>query len=130
MLGRIIADCQEYRRTHNLKAMPNYINLFFRNGQDEKIADLSERMEYVVEMLANSKDRYILKELNALPVLDINAHTAPFRNRTLNMLAGVLLPVGVVLVFRVAYFRRRLRKDLRQIVKAAGVLKGRCEECC
>lgn len=126
MLSKIVADSQDYRRIHKLRGLPNYINLFFRNGQDEKIASLSERMEYVVETLANSKDRHVLKDLNALPVLDSHAHTAPFRNRKLNVLAGVLLPVGVILTFRVSYFRRRLRKDLRQIVKAAGALREHC----
>jgi lipopolysaccharide export system permease protein len=128
MLEQIIAESQDYRRTHNLKRVPNYINLFFRNGYDERISKLSDKMEYVVEMLANSKDRHILQYLNALPVLDADAHTAPFRNKKLNVLAGILLPVGLVLVVRVSYFRRRLRKDLRQIVKTAGVLKARCEE--
>jgi lipopolysaccharide export system permease protein len=126
MLSKIVADSQDYRRTHKLRGLPNYINLFFRNGQDEKIASLSEMMEYVVETLANSKDRHVLKDLNALPVLDSHAHTAPFRNRKLNILAGALIPVGVILTFRVSYFRRRLRKDLRQIVKAAGALREHC----
>jgi lipopolysaccharide export system permease protein len=107
--------------------VPNYLNLFFRSDRDELIENINERMEFVVEMLGNSKDKQILLDLNAVPVLDTHAHTAPFSNRKLNMLAGILLPVGVLLVIRVGFFRRRLRKDLRVIVKVGGKLKERCD---
>jgi lipopolysaccharide export system permease protein len=126
LLEILVADCQDYRRTHKLKGLPNYINLFFRNGQDEQVSNISERMEYVVEMLGNSKDKRLLQDLNAMPVLETHAHTAPFRSGKLNILAGLFFPVGIVLTFRVANFRHRLRKDLRQIVKTAGALKDHC----
>ncbi|MBQ2001955.1 MAG: LptF/LptG family permease [Bacteroidaceae bacterium] len=127
MLGKLITDCQSYRREHRLTGVPNYLNLFFRSDRDELIENINERMEFVVEMLGNSKDKQILLDLNAVPVLDTHAHTAPFSNRKLNMLAGILLPVGVLLVIRVGFFRRRLRKDLRVIVKVGGKLKERCD---
>lgn len=127
VLGEVVAECQDYRRTHKLRGIPNYIGLFFRDSQDEKVEAISDKMEYVVEMLANSKDRQVLKDLNALPVLDTHAHTSPFRNRKLNILAGIVFPIGLLLMLRVTRFRRRLRKDLRQIVKACGPIKEQCE---
>ncbi len=128
MAQRLVADCREYRRTHRLTGLPNYINLFFRTEQDEEIEAISERMEEMVEILSNSKDRTVLQYINMLPVLDCYAHTAPFRNRKLNMLAGVLFPIGIGLMFRITRFRRRLRKDLRVIVKYSEPLQKRCEE--
>ncbi len=124
----IAADCKEYRRTHKLRGLPNYIDIFFRIGRDEEIEDISERMEYAVEVLSNSRDRVVLQYINMLPVLDTHAHTAPFSNRRWNMLAGIIFPVGIFLQFRMMRFRRRLRKDLRLIVRNCEALQKRCEE--
>ncbi len=128
MAYRLGMDCKEYRRTHRLTGVPNYIDIFFRTEQDEEIEAISESMEEMIEVLSNSKDRIVLQYINMFPVLDCYAHTAPFRNRKLNMLAGVFFPVGIVLAFRITRFRRRLRKDLRLIVKTTDALQKRCEE--
>ncbi len=128
MAQRLVADCREYRRTHRLTGLPNYINLFFRTDQDEEIEAINERMEEMIEILSNSRDRTVLQYINMLPVLDCYAHTAPFRNRKWNMLAGVLFPIGLVLMFRITQFRRRLRKDLKAIIRYCEPLHKRCEE--
>ncbi len=125
---RMVADCKEYRRTHRLTGLPNYINLFFRTERDEEIERISDHMEHMIEILSNSRDRVVLQYINMLPVLDSHSHTAPFSDRRLNMLSGVLFPVGLVLLFRVANFRRRLRKDLKQIIKHGDALAKRCGE--
>ena len=70
----------------------------------------------------------MLRELNAFPVLDPHAHTAPFHNKYWNMAAGILLPVGIILVFRMARFRNRLRRDLRQIVTTAEKISEMCKK--
>lgn len=127
-LNRLVDECQEYRRTHNMRAFPNYLNIFFRTERDNDVERISEHLEECVEVLSNSKDRQILRDLNLMPVLDAHAHTAPFHNRKLNVVSGILLPVGIILLFRMAHFRRRLKKDLRTIVKAGGMLARRAEE--
>ena len=128
MLNALVEECQEYRRGHNMRAFPNYLDIFFRTERDNDVERISEHLEACVEDLSNSKDRQILRDLNHMPVLDAHAHTAPFHNRKLNFISGVLFPVGIILLFRMAHFRRRLRKDLRTIVKAGGLLAQRAEE--
>lgn len=128
MLNALVEECQEYRRGHNMRAFPNYLDIFFRTERDNDVERISEHLEACVEDLSNSKDRQILRDLNHMPVLDAHAHTAPFHNRKLNVISGVLFPVGIILLFRMAHFRRRLRKDLRTIVKAGGLLAQRAEE--
>lgn len=126
-LGSIVERCQEYRRTHRLHLFPGYFNLYFRNGRDEDVEALKESIETVVEELSNSKDKKILYGLNDMPVIDEYAHTAPFRNKKLNMAAGIIFPIGIGLLFRIARFRRRLKTDLRAVVKTGADLKKRCE---
>ena len=121
-------EAHTYRSTQHLTRFPNYIQVFFRSERDEEIAKLSDQLEYCVDSLSNSKDKQILLQLNAFPVLDAYAHTAPFRNRTWNICAGVFVPLGIVLVFRISRFRRRLRRDLKQVMGTGERISKRCEE--
>ncbi len=127
-LERIVADARDYRNTQHLPRFPNYLKVFFHTERDERIEDLSQRLEYCVEVLSNSRDRRILRDLNAFPVLDAHAHTVPFRNPRLNMAAGVVFPAGIVLLFRIARFRRRLRRDLRQIASTGESMARLCRD--
>ena len=124
-----VADkAHTYRSTQHLTRFPNYIKVFFRSERDEEIAKLSDQLEYCVDSLSNSKDKQILLQLNAFPILDAYAHTAPFHNRTWNICAGVFVPLGIVLVFRISRFRRRLRRDLKQVMGTGERISKRCKE--
>ena len=130
MVGRLQTlsdDCEEYLHHNNLKRFPNYIRLFFKIDQDVKIEHISDEMEYVVEVLSNSKDRQLIRDLNRFPVLDLHSHTCPFKDKRLNMASGIIFPVGVFLIFRVARFRIRLLRDLRNIVRTCSLQKERCK---
>ncbi len=127
-LERIVADARDYRNTQRLTRFPNYLKVFFHTERDERIEDLSQQLEYCVEVLSNSRNRRILRDLNAFPVLDAHAHTVPFRNPRLNMAAGVVFPAGIVLLFRIARFRRRLRRDLRQIAATGESMARLCRD--
>jgi lipopolysaccharide export system permease protein len=48
-------------------------------------------------------------------VVSPNAHTRPFRRRWLNIITGLVLPVGIIMYIRMIRFRLRLYKDLRTI---------------
>lgn len=126
LMPRIAAlreDCRAYNNRHKLFLAPNYIRVFFRYAPDRRIEELNDRMEAMVEELANSRDPKILQELNNLPLVYVRAHTSPFHSRRLNIAAGILLPVGVVLWLRIWRFRLRLLRDLRQIVKSCDALE-------
>lgn len=126
---RSVAEmASDYRHKVNLVRLPNYIKVFFTDMRDERIDQLSRSLEACVETLSNSKDNAVLLALNALPILDAHAHTAPFTDRRLNRVAGVLLPVGLLLLLRITRFRRRLRRDLKTIGQVGTKIALRCEE--
>ena len=78
---------------------------------------INEHMEALIEELSNSRNRKILGLLNEFPILYTSAHTTPFHSVRLNRVAGVLLPLGFVLWFRIWRFRLRLLRDLRITVR-------------
>ena len=74
-------------------------------------------MEKLVEQLHNSRDVAIIGALNEMPILYTEAHTRPFNTRRKNMIAGICLPVGILLWLRIWRFRLRLYQDISQIQK-------------
>ncbi len=128
LLDGIVQDARDYRHTHNLLRFPNYADVYFRNGRDEEIESLSRRLEYCIDDLSNSKVHHILLDLNAFPVIDAHAHTAPFHDRRLNMAAGICFPLGIFLLFRMARFRHRLRRDLKVVIDMGRKVADECRE--
>ena len=60
--------------------------------------------------------------------MDTYAHTAPFKDNRWNKAAGYFFPLGVTLLFRISRFRRRLSRDLKEIVNAGKIVGARCQE--
>ena len=114
-LKRISDEIAEYSSEHRLLKAPNPIAVFFRQGDDHRIREINEELEGVIDDLSNARDKILLGELNNYPVLATHAHTRPFRRRSLNIVTGILLPLGVFMYFRMWRFRLRLYKDLRVI---------------
>jgi lipopolysaccharide export system permease protein len=76
---------------------------------------INERLEAIIEDLSYTKDKIILSELNHYPVLATTAHTRPFRKKWLNIIAGLIIPLGIFFYIRMLRFRMRLYRDLRTI---------------
>ena len=114
-LKQMNADIDAYSKEHRLVSAPNIIDVFFKYKKDNEIERISEVLESVIEDLANTKDKILLHEMNKYPILATKAHTRPFEHKWLNIMAGVLIPVGAVLYIRMWTFRLRLYRDLRQI---------------
>ena len=55
--------------------------------------------------------------LNDYPIIATHAHTRPFKQKWLNVTAGVFLPTGIFFYFRMIRFRFRLYKDLQHILQ-------------
>ena len=127
-LMRICRDIKQYSHEHSLLKAPNPIKVFFRPGDDQVIEGINERMEAVIEDLSNTKDKTILNELNALPIIATHAHTRPFVRKWMNVVTGVILPLGVFFYLRMWRFRLRLLRDLRNIVAASENIIRRVEE--
>ena len=116
-LEQLSADCAAYVKRARLHLIPNYWKLFFRYRQDKTVTGISERLESLVEQLHNSRDAVILTRINSFPILVPDAHTRPFSNPRRNMAAGLFLPLGLLLFFRVWRYRLRLWKDMQEIQK-------------
>ena len=114
-LENITQRVVDYNKEHNLKSLPNVINVFFRYRPDHEVEAISNDLEAVIDDLSNTRDRYVLSYLNAYPVLAVKAHTRPFERRWLNILAAVIVPAGIFFYLRMWIFRLRLYHDLTVI---------------
>ena len=119
ILTDICNDISSYSENHKLLRWPNPILVFFHEGDDQDIEHISERLETVIEDLSNTRDRLILGELNNLPILAVSAHTRPFRQKWLNIITGLVVPVGAFFYVRMIRFRLRLYRDLRNISQSS-----------
>lgn len=123
-LSRLKELCVAYNKKAHLLIAPNYVRTFFRYAPDTAVEDINALMEKTIEELSNSKDRKVLSMLNNFPIIYTHAHTSPFHNKSLNVAAGILFPIGLVLWFRIWRFRLRLQRDLRVIVRTSDRLRS------
>src|SRR5574344_24814 len=108
--------CQRYIKAHKLPFAPNYFRIFFKIVEDDSIQQLQEEQESLIERLSNSKDLHLLNALSKYPEIYTHAHSA-FQHRWLNIMSGVILPVGIIFWFRIWKFRIQLFRDLKDIEK-------------
>lgn len=118
-LDLLYNECEEYISRNRLKRAPNYFTVWKNNEKDEEAIAINDRLETIIENLANSKSIKILSTLNNYPIMSVHAHRCPFNVPTLNIVTGVLLPVGLIYYFRIWAFRIRLYKDLKLINKVS-----------
>ena len=115
LLNNINKEIATYSENHKLLRWPNPINVFFHEGNDQEIEHLNTTLEVAIEDLGYTRDKLILALLNNYPVIATHAHTRPFRQKWLNIVTGLCLPVGAFFYFRMIRFRLRLYRDLRTI---------------
>ena len=124
-LAQITADVTTYNKRHHLKRLPNFINVFFKYQPDHEIERISKELEETIEDLSNTSNKYILHNLNQYPILSTKAHTRPFERKWLNIVAAIIIPVGIILYIRMWRFRIRLAKDLKVITQTNTEIIGR-----
>ena len=116
-LSTLSHECQTYLDQHRLGSPPNYYRIFTNDGPDNAIAEISDRMEKIIEDLSNTKDRKLLAFLNNYPILSTKAHKSPSDRRWLNIIYGIFVPAGLFFYIRIWLFGRRLEKDLKNIIQ-------------
>ncbi|MEG1580611.1 MAG: LptF/LptG family permease [Bacteroidaceae bacterium] len=116
-LSVLSEECKVYNKEKKLYRAPHYIKIFFNYHNDQQVEAFSEQLEANIEELSNSRDGRLLAVLNSYPILFVHAHTSPFHKRWYNVLAGVFVPIGIVLWIRIWRFRIRLLNDLKEVVK-------------
>ena len=127
-LSVITEETQRYAHEHKLLRLPNIVKVFFRYEPDHEIERISEELESVIDDLSNTRDKYIMSELNKYPVVSVKAHTRPFERRWLNIVAAIIVPVGIFLYLRMWMFRARLRHDLHTIQQCNEAIIKRIED--
>ena len=115
----LIEACKAYNEKTKLLRAPSYVNIFFHHVPDRVAEQIDEQMERIVEELSNSRNRVVLEVLNRYPILYTHAHTSPFDKKWANVAAGLFVPLGIVLWFRIWRFRLRLYRDMRVIVRTS-----------
>jgi lipopolysaccharide export system permease protein len=126
-LVEINSEIDRYIREHKLLKWPNPIKVFFRPGDDHDIAEINERLEETVENLSYTKDSVILNELNNIPIMATHAHTRPFVRKWLNIITGIILPLGLFFYIRMLRFRFRLYRDLKNMRQASDAIIARID---
>ena len=124
----LAAEAKEYSMAHKLKTPPNFINVFFKYQPDHAVEEIGERMETMISDLSNSRDRMVINLINEYPMIMVKAHTRPFERKWMNIVAAVIVPVGLFFYFRMWRFRLRLMRDLVQIEDVSGKLVNRLDE--
>lgn len=115
MLRTVNDDIAIYSETNKLLRWPSPIKVFFHPGDDHEIEHINDVLEMAIEDLGYTRDKHILHELNNYPILMTHAHTRPFERRWMNIVAGLILPLGIFFYIRMLRFRLRLYRDLREI---------------
>ena len=115
MLQNVTNEIKAYSEEHKLLYWPSPIKVFFRAGDDHEIEHISEVLEVAIEDLGYTRDSVILNELNNYPIMATHAHTRPFARRWMNIVTGLILPLGIFFYFRMIRFRLRLYRDLHEI---------------
>ena len=117
-LSALTAACKEYRRTCLQKLYPDYVAMFAAsNGRDRALLAIEARLGRIVAQLSNSRNQEFINKINLYPVLSVGAHVAPFPRKWMNVTAGVVFPIGILLYARAFFFRYRLKGDMKEIVK-------------
>lgn len=116
LVDHLSEDCLRYIKAHKLPFAANYFNTFFKIAEKDSILQLQEEQEGLIERLSNSRDLHLLNALSKYPEIYTNAHTA-FHRRWLNVLSGIVFPVGIILWFRIWKYRIQLFRDLKDIEK-------------
>ena len=88
-----------------------------RSVHDRALISLLGRLDGIIGQLSNSKSQEIINKINTYPVVSMGAHVAPFPRRWMNVMAGVVFPIGLLLYARAVFFRHRLRGDLSEITR-------------
>lgn len=117
LLSEVTERAQAYAEAHKLKTAPNVKRVFFEYQTDNEMEEINRLLEMAIDDLGNTRDKTILNLLNEYPIMSVKAHTRPFNRQWLNVVAAILVPVGLVLYIRMWRFRLRLLKDLRVVVQ-------------
>ena len=103
--------------------MPRYLSLFFRPLDTSDMDNLYADADKLALELGNSRDRVELDLVNGMPIIPVHGVKGPFRHRWLNVLSGILVPLGLLFSLREWLFRSKIMKQVAQAARVAGELE-------
>jgi lipopolysaccharide export system permease protein len=95
LIDELARDARTYLSNKKLRRISYFIKLYFGKVDSSDIESISDRLEYLVEMLSNSKKKQLIVDLNSMPIVDYHS-------------------------FR---FYRRVRSDMKNIISVGEKLK-------
>ena len=116
-----------YLKKARLRQPPSYLKLWFAKDQEDDLELYINELELLIEELSNAQRLDIINIINKYPVIPSRAHTRPFRQVWLNMLTGLILPLGLFFYIRVWIFRVRLAEDIEKVIRVNNELKTSIE---
>lgn len=127
-LSALSQQCIDYMEQNRLTKAPNYFKLWMTEEQDDEMIAINDKLESLVDEMSNTKESTLIMALNEYPVIPVYAHTRPFKGYWLNLLSGIIVPVGLFLYFRIWIFRFRLHKDVERVVRTNELVNRVIEE--
>ena len=111
-LDEIAHISHKFRKDNKLKKLPSLKRIFFREGNESVIVNMSEELDMLAEEMGNSKNKKVIIYINELPIIEAKAITSPIDNKWLNILAIIVFPIGTAIYIRACIYRLRLLRDL------------------
>ncbi len=124
-LQNFIQISHTFRKKNRLKKLPSPRKIFFGDGNEKIITDLSEQLDTLVEEMSNSNNKKIIQLLNMLPVIEAEPIVSPFKNKWINTLSIIIFPVGIFIYTRACIYRIRLLQDLIKLEQTAKKINER-----
>lgn len=116
-LEKLANDCASYLQGH--KRWLNYITFWKQGGKDHTAELLAEKMEGIIEELANSDQNLLLNKLMDYPAIggynQLNANL----NGKIGLALGIIFPIGVPIYLLATYQRKLLRHDVQVVQKTS-----------
>lgn len=103
--------CKTYLEQN--KKRINYIAYWQRFGKDQRIPELSEKMESIVEELGNSKHNLVLNKLMDYPFISGYTLLASNKFSKISIALGIFIPLGIPLYLGALYQRKLLLHDIQ-----------------
>lgn len=124
-LENILKISNRYRKENKLKKLPSIKRIFFRDGNENIVEDMSEQLDALVDEMGNSKNKKVLQILNEFPIIEAKAITSPFENKWINIAAIILFPAAIAIYIRACSYRFRLLRDLIKVEQTSKKLMER-----
>ncbi len=117
LLEELIADCKAYLLLH--KRWMNYFGYWKQGGKDIQVAAIGQKMEEIVEELANSDQNLVLNKLMDYPFMGGYNLLGTKLDKKWGMAIGLCFPIGIPLYLIAAYQRKWMLHDMQVILKTS-----------